>query len=143
MPAVKNVIILCTVVTVLVVAMVVGMRTSAAGSVVPYKKVTSPAAGPDVPWIGKIQVLNGCGAGGAANVVAEFLRARKFDVKNIGNAPMSNYQTTLIASRTRDMSIARQVAEALNTDAVLLMRTQDTAYNVTVYVGADYRERTR
>jgi LytR cell envelope-related transcriptional attenuator len=136
---VKNVIILCAACTVLIVAMAVGMRSAAPQQI---KKIPVES-GPAVPSIGKIQVLNGCGAGGAANIVAEFLRVRKFDVKNIGNAPMSNYQTTLIASRTRDMTIARQVAQTLNTDAVLLMRTQDTVYNVTVYVGADYKEHVR
>jgi LytR cell envelope-related transcriptional attenuator len=136
---VKNVIILCVACSVLVIAMVVGIRPADSEQV---KKIPAET-GPAVPSIGKIQVLNGCGAGGAANIVAEFLRVRKFDVKNIGNAPMSNYQTTLIASRTRDMTIARQVAEALSTDEVLLMRTQDTVYNVTVYVGADYKEHVR
>ncbi len=135
----KNVIILFTVCAFLGIAMAVGMRQADS---VPAEKIQSEP-GPGIPWIGKIQVLNGCGAGGAANIVAEFLRSRKFDVKNIGNAPMSNYQTTLIASRTRDMNIARQVAEALHTDAVLLMRTPDTLYTVTVYVGADYKERVR
>jgi hypothetical protein len=96
-----------------------------------------------IPSVGKVQVLNGCGAGGAAGIVADFLRSKKFDVKNIGNAPMSNYQTTLVASRTRDMSIARMVAAALNTDEVFLMRTGDAMYDVTVYVGADFKERAR
>ena len=137
---VKNAIILCAACTVLIVAMAVGMRSADAPQQIKKVPVES---GPAVPSIGKIQVLNGCGAGGAANIVAEFLRQRKFDVKNIGNAPMSNYQTTLIASRTRDMTIARQVAQALSSDAVLLMRTQDTVYNVTVYVGADFKEHVR
>jgi hypothetical protein len=121
--------------------MVVGMQQ--AGPSVPKKQVYIVQPCPGIPSVGKVQVLNGCGAGGAATIVAEFLRIRKFDVKNIGNAPMSNYQTTLVASRTKDMSVARQVADALNTEAVFLMRTGDTMYNVTVYVGADYKERTR
>jgi hypothetical protein len=136
---VKNVIILCTVTLVLVIAVAVGMRQ-------PDREQPRRAAAdtrPGVPSVGKVQVLNGCGAAGAANVIAEFLRMKQFDVKNIGNAPMSNYQSTLVASRTRDMTVARQVAEALSTDAVFLLRTQDTTYNVTVYVGADYKERTR
>jgi hypothetical protein len=137
---VKNVIILCTVCLVLIVAMVVGLQQAGPR---PDKQVTRVQPDPDIPSVGRVQVLNGCGAGGAATIVAEFLRIHKFDVKNIGNAPMSNYQTTLVASRTKDMSVARQVADALNTEAVFLMRTGDTMYNVTVYVGADYKERTR
>jgi hypothetical protein len=139
---VKNIIILCTVCSVLVAAMAVGMRMPGR---TPERKMTVDMreTHPGIPSVGKVQVLNGCGAGGAAGVVADFLRSKKFDVKNIGNAPMSNYETTLVASRTRDMSIARMVAAALNTDAVFLMRTGDTMYNVTVYVGQDYKERAR
>jgi LytR cell envelope-related transcriptional attenuator len=136
---VKNPFILCSVCAFLVVAMVVGMRSAVA---LPEQK-NAVDMSQNIPSIGKVQVLNGCGAGGAASIVADFLRAKKFDVKNIGNAPMSNYQSTLVASRARDMSVAKQVAGALNTDAVFLMRSQDTLYNVTVYVGADYKDRAR
>ena len=135
----KNAIILCTVCTVLIVAVAVGMRSA---DTVPEQKNAGDLY-QGIPSVGKVQVLNGCGTDGAASVVAEFLRSKKFDVKNIGNAPVSNYQSTLVASRTKDMSIARQVAGSLHTDDVFLMRTQDTLYNVTVYVGADYKDRTR
>jgi hypothetical protein len=137
---VKNVIILCTVCAVLVIAMIVG--AAATGRREPVQKIAAEE-GIGVPSVGKVQVLNGCGTVGAANVVSEFLRSKKFDVKNIGNAPMSNYQATLVASRIKDMSIARQIAATLNTDAVILMRTGDTMYSVTVYVGSDYKERVR
>ena len=135
----KNIIILCAVCSVLITAVIVGLRVPGAE---PAEKLPADD-GVGIPSVGKVQVLNGCGAGGAANVVAEFLRSKKFDVKNIGNAQMGNYQTTLVASRTKDMSIAKMVAGALNTDAVFLMRTGDTMYSVTVYVGADYKERAR
>lgn len=135
----KNAIVLCTVCVVLIVATFVGIRSADA---LPEQKKGVDLF-PGIPSVGKIQVLNGCGADGAALIVKEFLRKRNFDVKSTGNAPMSNYQSTLVASRTRDMSIARQVADALHTDNVFLMRAQDTLYNVTVYVGADYKDRAR
>jgi len=137
--AVKNVVILIAACAVLIVAMIVGAHRTGPQ---PVRKI-DPDAGIGIPSVGKVQVLNGCGTGGAANVVSEYLRLKRFDVKNIGNAPMSNYQATLVASRTKDMSVARQIAAALNTDAVFLMRTGDTMYSVTVYVGADYKERVR
>jgi hypothetical protein len=136
---VKNAVVLCAVCSVLIAAMVVGMRSADS----PPEQKRSGDKFSSIPSIGKVQVLNGCGADGAALIVKEFLRKKNFDVKNTGNAPMANYQSTLVASRTRDMSIAQQVAGALNTDAVFLMRTQDTLYNVTVYVGADYKDRVR
>ncbi len=135
----KNIFILCGALAFLVTAMIVGASSNGKP-----KSTSVPAASfPVIPSIGKIQVLNGCGTPGAANIVAEFLRNKKFDVKNIGNAPMSNYQTTLVASRIKDMGNANLVAEALSTDAVFLARSGDTLYDVTVFVGADYKERTR
>jgi hypothetical protein len=142
---VKNAAILLVTCTVLICAMVTGLR----GTSTKIQQGETPAAPQKsealqkVPWIGKIQVLNGCGVDGAANVVAEYLRSKKFDVKNIGNAPTGNYQTTLVVSRKKDQAMARQVADALSTSAVFLMRTQDEMYDVTVFVGADYKERVR
>ena len=138
----KNVVILLVTVAVLVAAMAAGMRAprGAGANAAPQK---SEDRGERVPSVGKIQVLNGCGIDGAANIVSEFLRQRKFDVKNIGNAPTGNYQTTLVVSRRKDSAVARQVAEALKTNSIFLMRNGDEMYDVTVYVGADFQERTR
>jgi uncharacterized membrane protein len=89
-----------------------------------------------------LEVLNGCGITGAAGATADFLRAKSFDVKTIGNAKTWNYPFTIVASRTTDMSIARKVARALDTDKHILLRTDDTgSYNVTVFVGEDFQER--
>jgi len=102
----------------------------------------SPAVGYDgIPSIGSIQILNGCGVAGAANKLADFLRVNGFDVKNKGNAPTSNYPFTVVVSRTKDMSIARQVAKSLSTERVILMRNNDETYDVTVFIGSDFQER--
>ena len=93
-----------------------------------------------IPHIGSIEILNGCGADGAAAGVAEFLRQRKFDVKNIDNADSWNYPHTIVASRVKDMSVAREVAEALHTDRVILLRIPDTHYDVTIILGNDWQE---
>jgi hypothetical protein len=94
-----------------------------------------------IPSVGRVQILNGCGVAGAANKVADCLRARGFDVKNKGNAPTSNYPFTVVASRKKDGSIAELVARALATDKIILLRTADETYDVTVFVGADFSER--
>ncbi len=93
-----------------------------------------------IPYIGRIQVLNGCGGPGSARIVADFLRRKHFDVKNIGNADNWNFPETLIISRTRSTTIAEQVAEALDTKNIVLIRTAENLYDVTVIVGPDYRE---
>lgn len=94
-----------------------------------------------IPSIGRIQILNGCGSGGAAHAMASYLRSKNFDVKNIGNAEHWNFQHTLVISRVLDTSIAVQVAAALSTDKKVLIRNQETVYDVTVIIGNDYRER--
>jgi hypothetical protein len=142
---VKNAAILLVTCTVLISAIIVGLpgpsvKRQTQGETPPPQKSEDIQK---IPWIGKIQVLNGCGVDGAANIVAEYLRTKKFDVKNIGNAPTGNYKTTLVVSRKKDQAMAHQVADALGTNAVFILRTQDEMYDVTVFVGADFKERAR
>jgi hypothetical protein len=94
-----------------------------------------------IPSIGRVQVLNGCGSGGSARVMADFLRRKHFDVKNIGNADNWNFPQTMVISRVSDTSVAAQVAAALTTTHMVLIRTSENLYDVTVIVGPDYRER--
>jgi hypothetical protein len=120
--------------------MIVGRKPSIAPKVKVSKNTAQELI---IPSIGRIQVLNGCGVPGAANIMADFLRKNRFDVKNIGNAVASSYQKTIIASRNKDISIANQIASVLKTDAVILLRNGDDMYDVTIYVGSDYKEITQ
>jgi len=94
-----------------------------------------------VPSNGSVQVLNGCGAEGAANRVADFLRAKGFDVKDIGNASTWNHQSTMIISRSADMGLANGIEKLLKTGKVVLIRNGDSMYDVTVVAGPDFEER--
>ncbi len=135
----KNLVTMAVACAVLVAALAAGMRAQGiVAESAPIEK--SGEMHPKIPCIGRVQVLNGCGADGAANIVAEYLRTRKFDVKNIGNAPTSNYSTTLVVSRKKDSPTARQVADALGTKSVFLMRNDEELYDVTVYVGSDFKD---
>ncbi|HEX2956523.1 MAG TPA: LytR C-terminal domain-containing protein [Chitinispirillaceae bacterium] len=97
--------------------------------------------GHSVPHLGSIELLNGCGVDGAALEVANYLRSKSFDVKNIGNAPEWNYSSTLVVSRTKDTTMASKVASALNTQMMTLIINNNTLYDVTVFIGSDYKER--
>jgi hypothetical protein len=66
-----------------------------------------------VPYIGKVEVLNGCGIEGAAGKVADYLRSTNFDIKSVGNAQTWNYPFTMVISRTLDTTLP-QVASSLN-----------------------------
>lgn len=94
-----------------------------------------------VPYIGSIEVLNGCGINGAANKVADYLRRANFDVKNVDNAENWNYPFTLVVSRKTDTTIASQIAKVLKTDKMVIIRNNENSYDVTVYTGPDFGER--
>jgi len=93
---------------------------------------------PPIPHIGSIQLLNGCGTPGAAQIIAELLRNKGFDVKEIANAPDWNYKSTLVVSRTRDMETARLIGQALDSRSVILLRNGSELFDATVFVGEDY-----
>ncbi|MBN1128484.1 MAG: LytR C-terminal domain-containing protein [Chitinispirillaceae bacterium] len=138
----RNIIPLAAVSTFLLIAMTIGVSRT---TFTLPDLLAGARAGTEVPipHIGSIQVLNGCGVTGAGDKIADFLRLKKFDVKNIGNAGSWNYPFTLVISRTTDMTVARQIAGTLTTDRCILLRTGDTTYNVTVIIGPDYEERIR
>jgi hypothetical protein len=94
-----------------------------------------------VPHLGSIELLNGCGADGAARQVANYLRSQSFDVKNIGNATQMNHDSTLVISRIKDTTMASKVASALGTQKMTLILNDNTLYDVTVIIGSDYKER--
>jgi hypothetical protein len=149
----KNLPSLLSIIAVLLIAMLIGISRS------PDRAKALPEAGQaalqgqnpllqerieaNVPSIGRIQVLNGCGIDGAADKMTDFLRAKKFNVANTGNASSWNYQFTMVVSHTKDMSIARQIAGALSTSHVVLMRKEERAFDVTVIIGPDYEDRIR
>ena len=137
----KNVLVLSALVAILIASIFLGMHRSSPAATTQAQAVTG--SGHTIPSIGRIQILNGCGVDGAAKKMGDFLRSKGFDVKNIGTTPTSNYPFTLIVSRKKDMTIARQVAGALGAenDKIVLMRNGDETYDVTVFVGPDYPER--
>ncbi len=98
----------------------------------------------DVPHIGKIEVLNGCGEPGVARDFARILRKNNFDVKNdgISNAATFNYPFTLVASRSRDMDIAHAIADAIGIeeDKVILLRSTRNDYDATLIAGNDFEK---
>ena len=91
--------------------------------------------------MGRIEVLNGCGIEGAAGKVANFLRSKNFDIKSTANADIWNYPFTIVVSRSLDTTIASQVAAALKTDKMVVIRSNDNLHDVTVFIGPDFGER--
>jgi hypothetical protein len=136
---VRDSVIFFTFAAIILSTILIGMRTGSPQSSAPAP--ASSSSDVNVPNIGSIEILNGCGSSGVGKKIAAHLRAHKFDVKSIGNAPSWNYPFTIVVSRTRNMDIAEKVAAALSTDKVVMERNGITEYDVTVLLGADYQER--
>lgn len=131
----KNIFTLTAISFIMALSIIIGKSVS---------KIQRPQPLPDtasVPYIGSIEVLNGCGVSGAANKVAYHLRKANFDVKNVENASDWNYPFTLVISRKTDTAIANQIAKILKTDKMIIIRNDDNLYDVTVYAGPDFGER--
>ena len=94
---------------------------------------------PSAP-LGVIEVLNGSGVKGAANLVARKLQDKGFDVVKTGNAPDKNYTHTLVAVRRPGTAVGDRVAAALGVQRVLPYLNETLLVDATVFVGQDYQE---
>jgi polyisoprenyl-teichoic acid--peptidoglycan teichoic acid transferase len=131
----KNLFTLVIICTILVISIIIGESVNNTSISQNRSDLVS------IPHIGSIEVLNGCGISGAAKRVADYLRKSNFDVKNVDNAENWNYPFTLIVSRKTDTTIANQIARALDTDKIVIIRNNDNLYDVTIYIGPDFGER--
>lgn len=89
---------------------------------------------------GVVEVLNGTGRKGAANLVAERLRKHGYDVVKIGNAPERNYSRTLVAERRAAPGIATGVAKAIGVPTTFAYHNENLLVDATVFVGRDFEE---
>ncbi len=92
------------------------------------------------PNTGQIQVLNGCGKGGAAEQFRNFLTDQGFDIIEFGNAPSWNYSRTIVVARTANEPVARDLAKVLQTDNLIHLFDPLAMVDATVFIGRDYDE---
>lgn len=102
--------------------------------------VEAERAGSGTPGNIQLDVLNGCGAPGAATTFTAFLRARGFDVVEIRNYKSFDLQESLVVDRTGDRVNAERVAFALGIKKENIVRqiNQDYFVDVSVVIGGDY-----
>jgi hypothetical protein len=99
-----------------------------------------PKAAVFVPNTGQIQVLNGCGKGGAAEQFRDYLTSEGFDIIEFGNAPSWNYARTIVVARTANEPVARDLAKVLHTDNLIHLFDPMAMVDATVFIGRDYEE---
>jgi hypothetical protein len=92
------------------------------------------------PNTGQIQVLNGSGTSGQAELFRAYLMDQGFDVIDLGNARSWNYDHTLVIARTPSEQIARDLARVLGTRRVVRLQHPASLVEATVIVGKDYKE---
>jgi hypothetical protein len=88
----------------------------------------------------QIDVLNGCGANGAATAFTSFLRARGYDVVEMRNYKAFDVEESLVIDRTGNRKNAEKVAYALGIrkENILQQLNQDYYVDVSVVIGKDY-----
>lgn len=88
----------------------------------------------------QVEVLNGCGIGGIADMFTDYLRNQSFDVVNSGNYVSFDINESLVIDRIGNMANAYKVAESLNINSknVIQQLNDDYFLDVTIIIGKDY-----
>ncbi len=89
----------------------------------------------------QLDVLNGCGASGAASTITAYLRSRGFDVVEIRNYKTFDVAESLVIDRTGTRKDAGRVAAALGVrpENVIVQISPDYFVDVSFVIGKDYR----
>ncbi len=90
----------------------------------------------------QLDVLNGCGASGVAQLFTDYLRKRNFDVVQSTNYKTFDVEESLVIDRTGDLEAARKVAYALGIEDKNIVQQINADYylNVSVVIGRDYEK---
>lgn len=88
----------------------------------------------------QLDVLNGCGVSGVADRYTDFLRARGFDVVEIGNYISYDVDETFVIDRIGNKANAVKVANALGIEKVKVIQQLNENYflDVSLVIGKDY-----
>ncbi len=89
----------------------------------------------------RVEVLNGTTVPKLASRASDFLREKGFDVVQTGNAPHSNFKTSVVQDRMGNIQNAMHVAQALGIgeSAIIQQKNPQLYLEVTVIIGMDYK----
>jgi hypothetical protein len=88
----------------------------------------------------QLDVLNGAGQPKLAQRVTDYLRARGFDVVEMGNYSTNDVEATMVLDRAGNLDAAKQVASALGVSEEQVHQKIDRSLylDVSVILGKDY-----
>jgi hypothetical protein len=89
----------------------------------------------------QLDVLNGSGVSKVSRRFTDYLRARGFDVVEMGNYKDSKVEKTRVIDRIGQLAAAQQVAEALGIpkERVVQEIDRNSYLDVSVVIGKDFR----
>ena len=90
----------------------------------------------------QIEVLNGCGVDGVADMFTDSLRKKNIDVVNTGNYRSYNIDNSIVIDRTGNIYNAEYVAEVIGIDSKQVIQQKNKNYflDVTLIIGKDYKQ---
>ncbi len=90
----------------------------------------------------QIEVLNGCGVDGIADMFTDSLRKKNFDVVNTGNYRTFKIDNSIVIDRTGNIINAEYLAEVIGIDKKQVIDQKNKNYflDVTLIIGKDYKK---
>ena len=90
----------------------------------------------------QVEVLNGCGGSGKAEILTNFLRSKGIDVVNLGNYRSFEIEKSIIISRNNKIRSAEKVASSLglNESSIITQTNPDYMLDITLILGKDYNK---
>jgi hypothetical protein len=103
--------------------------------------IRPPANALDQDKVIQVDVLNGCGVSGIAVKFTEFLRARGFDVLEMGNYKSFEVELSMVIDRVGNRKNAKKVASALGIDEknIIEQISNDSYLDCSIVIGKDYK----
>ena len=88
----------------------------------------------------EIEILNGCGDAGIANLFTNYLREKQYDVIDIRNAEHFNYENTIIlVHKIEKMKAANDLAKMLHINKEHII-TDNNIWDLSIIIGKDYKD---
>ena len=90
----------------------------------------------------QIEVLNGCGVDGVADMFTHSLRKKNIDVVNTGNYRSYNIDNSIVIDRTGNIYNAEYLAEVIGIDNKQVIQQKNKNYylDITLIIGKDYKQ---
>ena len=90
--------------------------------------------------IGEVEILNGCGQPGIANLFTYYLRSHNYDIIEVKNADHFNYEETyIIINDSNKMHLAKELISLLKIDKESFLIDKSKIWEITIIIGKDYK----